>query len=73
MITRQRLSEVKRKLADMAALRRELEPLIGQCRHGTIAERRIIEALATSKRALDGCPDRLRPVCCHRDADLLPA
>jgi DNA-binding transcriptional MerR regulator len=44
------LAEVKRKLADLTALRRELESLIGQCRHGTIAECRIIEALAPSAR-----------------------
>ena len=37
---------LKRKLADLASLRRELELVIGQCRHGTIAECRIIEALA---------------------------
>ncbi|MDB5243589.1 MAG: transcriptional regulator, MerR family [Spirosoma sp.] len=45
-IARERLAEVDRKLADLAALRRELASLIGQCRHGTIAECRIIEALA---------------------------
>ncbi len=45
-IAREHLAEVKRKLADLAALRRELESLIGQCRHGTIAECRILEALA---------------------------
>jgi DNA-binding transcriptional MerR regulator len=50
VIARQHLAEVKRKLADLAALRRELESLIGQCRHGTIAECRIIEALAPSRR-----------------------
>ena len=45
-IAREHLVQVKRKLADLAALRRELESLIGQCRHGTIAECRILEALA---------------------------
>jgi Cu(I)-responsive transcriptional regulator len=45
-IAREHLTEVKRKLADLGALRRELESLIGQCRHGTIAECRILEALA---------------------------
>ena len=45
-IAREHLAEGKRKLADLAALRRELESLIGQCRHGTIAECRILEALA---------------------------
>jgi len=44
-IARRHLVEVKRKLSDLAALRRELESLIGKCRHGTIAGCRIIEAL----------------------------
>jgi DNA-binding transcriptional MerR regulator len=44
-IAREHLTDVKRKLADLAALRRELDALIGQCRHGTIAECRILEAL----------------------------
>jgi Cu(I)-responsive transcriptional regulator len=51
VIARAHLAEVKRKLADLRALRRELESLIGQCRHGTIAECRIIEALAPSARS----------------------
>jgi DNA-binding transcriptional MerR regulator len=46
VIARQHLAEVKRKLADLSALRRELESMIGQCRHGTVAECRILEALA---------------------------
>jgi Cu(I)-responsive transcriptional regulator len=46
VIAREHLMDVKRKLADLAALRRELDSLIRQCRHGTIAECRIIEALA---------------------------
>jgi Cu(I)-responsive transcriptional regulator len=45
-ITRDHLAEVDRKLADLTALRRELAFLIGQCRHGTVADCRIIEALA---------------------------
>lgn len=45
-IAREHLTEVRRKLSDLGALRRELESLIGQCRHGTIAECRILEALA---------------------------
>jgi Cu(I)-responsive transcriptional regulator len=45
VIAREHLADVKRKLADLAALRRELDKLIGQCRHGTISECRIIEAL----------------------------
>jgi DNA-binding transcriptional MerR regulator len=45
-IAREHLADVKQKLAGLAALRRELEALIGQCRHCTIAECRILEALA---------------------------
>ena len=45
-IAREHLADVKRKLADLTALRRELETVIGQCRHGTVAECRILEALA---------------------------
>jgi DNA-binding transcriptional MerR regulator len=45
-IAREHLADVKRKLADLSALRRELESMIGQCRHGTVAECRILEALA---------------------------
>lgn len=45
-IARAHLAEVKRKLADLASLSRELDSLIVQCRHGTVAECRILEALA---------------------------
>lgn len=45
-IAREHLAEVKRKLADLFALRRELEALIGQCRHNSVAECSILEALA---------------------------
>jgi hypothetical protein len=45
VIAREHLAEAKRKLADLAALRREMDSLIGQCRRGTIAECRITEAL----------------------------
>lgn len=46
VIAREHLDEVDRKIADLQALRRELDSLIGQCRHGKVAECRIIEALA---------------------------
>ena len=46
VIAREHLDEVDRKIADLQALRRELNALIGQCRHGRVAECRIIEALA---------------------------
>ena len=47
-IARTHLEEVKRKLGDLRALERELSALIDRCTHGTIAECRIIEALAPS-------------------------
>jgi Cu(I)-responsive transcriptional regulator len=45
-IARVHLIEVERKLADLTALGAQLRQLIDQCRHGTVAECRIIEALA---------------------------
>jgi DNA-binding transcriptional MerR regulator len=45
-IARQHLADVDRKIADLTALRRELDSIIGQCGCGTIAECRIIEALS---------------------------
>jgi len=45
-IARKHLADVKRKLADLSALRRELDSLIGRCRHGTVAECRILDAFA---------------------------
>ncbi|MBB3173692.1 hypothetical protein FHR90_001524 [Endobacter medicaginis] len=33
-------------MRDLQALRRELVAMIGQCHHGTVADCRIIEALA---------------------------
>ncbi|MBM3600844.1 MAG: helix-turn-helix domain-containing protein [Alphaproteobacteria bacterium] len=46
VIASDHLAEVERKIADLTALRRTLRDLIGQCRHGTIADCRIIEALS---------------------------
>ena len=45
VVARTRLAEVDRKLADLAALRRELADLVGPCGHGRVAECRIIGAL----------------------------
>ena len=39
-------AEVDRKIADLRALRRELDSMIDQCRCGTVADCRIIEALS---------------------------
>lgn len=44
-IAREHLAEVRRKIADLTALRRELDSIISQCGHGTVADCRIIEAL----------------------------
>ncbi|WBT38026.1 MerR family transcriptional regulator [Hyphomicrobium sp. DMF-1] len=46
VIARDHLADVDRKLADLKALRRELDSIIRQCGCGTIANCRIIEALA---------------------------
>ena len=46
IIARGHLAEGDRKLADLAALRRELAALIDRCGHGTVAECRILDALA---------------------------
>ncbi len=46
IIARGHLAAIDQKIADLTALRRELDTIIGQCRRGTIAQCRIIEALA---------------------------
>lgn len=53
-VAREHLNEVERKIADLAALRRELQDLIGQCRHGTVAECRIVRALSPKADAPPG-------------------
>ena len=50
IIAKQHRGEVDRKIADLRALRRELDSMIDQCRHGTVAECRIIESLSPSAR-----------------------
>lgn len=45
-IANQHLVDVERKIADLTALRRELKAVIESCDGGTVAECRIIEALA---------------------------
>lgn len=47
-LARHHVDAVDRKIADLTALRSELSSLIAQCRRGTIAECRILEALAPS-------------------------
>jgi Cu(I)-responsive transcriptional regulator len=50
-IAKQHLEEVERKIADLEALRRELDSMVAQCHQGTVAECRIIEALSPHPRA----------------------
>ena len=45
-IARKHRAQVRAKIAELTALRQELDYMIGQCRHGSISECRIIEALA---------------------------
>lgn len=45
-IAKQHLAEVDRKIADLQALRHELDHMITQCSCGTVADCRIIEALS---------------------------
>ncbi len=45
-IAREHLADVKRKLADLLALQRELDSMIGHCRNGTVAGCRILAARA---------------------------
>jgi Cu(I)-responsive transcriptional regulator len=45
-IAKTHLAEIDRKIADLRALRRELNNMITQCRCGTVADCRIIDALS---------------------------
>ncbi|WP_029605255.1 helix-turn-helix domain-containing protein [Kozakia baliensis] len=49
IVTRAHLLEIDRKLRDLRALRKELAAMIANCDHNTIADCRIIEALAPRK------------------------
>ncbi len=56
VIARQHLAEVERKIEALTALREELADVIGRCRRGTVAECRIIEALAPVSVTQDARP-----------------
>jgi DNA-binding transcriptional MerR regulator len=45
-IAQRHLGEVERRIAQLRSLRSELKRMIGECRHGRIAECRVIESLA---------------------------
>jgi hypothetical protein len=60
-VAREHRAEVDRKIADLQALRRELDSMIEQCRCGTVADCRIIEALSPQSHlgARSEAPSRL--------------
>lgn len=45
-LVREHLAHVEQKISDLTQLANELRHVVGQCRGGKVAERRIIEALA---------------------------
>lgn len=49
-IARTHLAEIDRKISDLAALRTELDRVIGSCSHDTVADCKIIETLAPRVR-----------------------
>jgi len=60
-LAKEHLETIEAKIADLMALRRELADLIGQCRKGTIAECRILDALAPSTAAAGVLKNERRP------------
>jgi DNA-binding transcriptional MerR regulator len=51
-VARARLAEVNARIAGLNALKAELERMIEGCRHGRVAECRVIEVLADHRRCL---------------------
>lgn len=45
------LDDINRKIVDLTALRTELDRVVGSCRHGTLADCKIIETLAPRGKA----------------------
>ncbi len=50
-IARVHLAKIDRKIADLSALRSELDRVIGSCRHGMVADCKIIETLGPREKA----------------------
>ncbi|MCD7059093.1 MerR family transcriptional regulator [Pelagibacterium xiamenense] len=46
-IATERLAEVEKRLARLSALKKELKAMLAECRHGRVAQCRVIEALAS--------------------------
>lgn len=53
-IARKHRVRIRAKIAELTALRKELDSMIGQCRHGRISDCRIIEALAPENTGSGG-------------------
>jgi DNA-binding transcriptional MerR regulator len=53
-IARVHLDEIDRKIGDLSALRTELDRVIGSCRHGTVADCKIIETLGPRTQSANG-------------------
>ena len=49
-IARLHLAEVDRKISDLTALRSELKRVVGTCQQGTVANCKIVEALAPYRK-----------------------
>lgn len=60
-LAEEHVAAIDSKIADLEALRRELADLIGQCRKGTIAECRILDALAPGPAGAAMARDDGRP------------
>lgn len=50
-IARAHLADIDQKIADLMAMRTELDRVIGSCRQGTVADCKIIETLAPYEKA----------------------
>jgi DNA-binding transcriptional MerR regulator len=50
-IARAHLADIDQKIADLKAMRSELDRVIGSCRQGTVADCKIIETLAPRAKA----------------------
>ena len=73
VIARDHLAEVDRKIADLAALRRELDSTISQCSHRTVADCRIIEALSPILTVVFSEPCATAAIATPNGCGLLPA
>ncbi|WP_334175393.1 helix-turn-helix domain-containing protein [Pseudoxanthobacter sp.] len=45
-IARRHLADVERRISQLAALREELQRMVGECHHGRVGECRVIQVLA---------------------------